>query len=414
MWATTARMLSWAGTALALLAGCAVLPQRSLLSAAERPDLPARADIRAVENEDEDATGLAKWSPKRVAGKVKQAAGFGPDQQKAQERFQEAEVEFQAAVALRRQGDAAGSREKFVAAAEEYWSASKLWPDSSLHEDAMFWAGEGYFFADRYPQATKAYSALIKKYPSTRHLDTVTARQFGLADYWLDLHDTNPDWPVTPNLTDRRRPRFDTFGNALKVFDRIRFDDPTGRLSDDATMAAANANFAAGKYARADTLYADLRDSFPDSEHQFNAHLLGLKCKMLCYEGPDYDGTVLNEAEDLVKRMFRLFPDEAEKHRQNLETALREVRLKKATREWVRAKYYDRRNEYGSARYYYEIVQRDFHDTNLAQEAQHRLAQIGGLPSQPPQRLAWLADLFPESKQTKPLIARNSVDAKCR
>ena len=82
-------------------------------------------------------------------------------------------------------------------------------PDSTLEEDAMFWAGEGYFFGDRYAKASRIYSTLVKEYPSTRHLDTVAARQFALADYWLDLHREDPDWPVTPNVTDRRRPRFD-------------------------------------------------------------------------------------------------------------------------------------------------------------------------------------------------------------
>ena len=93
-------------------------------------------------------------------------------------------------------------------------------------------------------------------------------------------------------------------------------------------------------------------------------------------------------------------------HREYLERAIRQVRLKKAEREWVMAKYYDRRKEYGAARYYYELVRRDYSDTTLANEARNRLAQIGGLPDDPPQHLAWLANLFPTAEQAKPLIAR--------
>ena len=91
-----------------------------------------------------------------------------------------------------------------------------------------------------------------------------------------------------------------------------------------------------------------------------------------------------------------------------------EVRLQKAERQWARAKYYDRRKEFGAARYYYDVLCREFHDTNLAEEARRRLAEIGSLPNEPPQRLAWLANLFPEPDQTKPLIARDNVNAQRR
>jgi len=74
------------------------------------------------------------------------------------------------------------------------------------------------------------------------------------------------------------------------VFDKIRIDDPTGKLSDDATLAAANAYFAQGDFEKADQFYTDLRKTFPSSEHQFTAHFLGLKAKLLCYSGPDYSG----------------------------------------------------------------------------------------------------------------------------
>jgi outer membrane protein assembly factor BamD (BamD/ComL family) len=337
-----------------------------------------------------------------------------PDPEKARQRYREAELEFQAAVAARRKGAETESRQAFGQAARKYREAAKRWPDSSLEEDALFWAAEGQFFADHYPKATKGYQELVKKYGNTRYMDRVASRQFAVAEYWLDLEKRDSTWPVTPNLTDNRRPRFDTFGNALKLFDRIRFDDPAGKLSDDATMAAANANFLAGKYQRADTLYGDLRESFPSSQHQFNAHMLGLKCKLLIYEGPQYDGTVLVEAEELIKRMFRLFPNEAESQRQYLENAMGDVRLRKAQREWVMAQYYDRRKEYRAARYYYELVRRDYSDTNLAKEAQTRMDQIAKLPDVPPQRMAWLADLFPTTDEAKPLITRNNAGTRRR
>ena len=393
-----------------VLCGCALVPDEAdpLAAAESAPRTTSKREVIS-------ATGhiAESLSPSSITQKIRKVSGFEPNEEQARQLFREAESEFRAAVNARKQNDDQSQR-RFAAAANKYLAAAKRWPDSSLEEDAFFWAAEGLYFADRYPKASKSYNELVKKYPTTRHMDTVATRQFALAEYWLQLNNRDPSWVLTPNFTDDRRPRFDTFGNAVRVFDRIRFDDPTGRLSDDATMAAANANFTKQKYHRADALYADLRDSFPDSEHQFNAHLLGLKCKLLVYEGPEYDGTALDEAEELVKRMFRLFPDQSVPHREYLERAIRQVRLKKAEREWVMAKYYDRRKEYGAARYYYELVRRDYSDTTLANEARNRLAQIGGFPDDPPQHLAWLASLFPTAEQAKPLIARDNAGVQRR
>jgi outer membrane protein assembly factor BamD (BamD/ComL family) len=116
------------------------------------------------------------------------------------------------------------------------------------------------------------------------------------------------------NFFDKRRPMRDTFGHAVRVFDRIRIDDPTGRLADDATLAAGNAYFTAGRYLEADNFYTDLRKTFPSSEHQFRAHLLGVQAKLRSYQGSDYSGIPLDEAEKLIKQIRRQFPHEAEKN----------------------------------------------------------------------------------------------------
>jgi hypothetical protein len=44
-------------------------------------------------------------------------------------------------------------------------------------------------------------------------------------------------------------------------------------------------------------------------------------------------------------------------------------------------------------------------NTELATQARDRLAQIGGEPDEPPKRLAWIVDLFPQSSE-KSRVAR--------
>lgn len=349
-------------------------------------------------------------SPSKIDERFKNVVGLGRDTQLARQYFQEGEQAFQQAL----DAPAADRRAGFARAAKSYSRASKRWSDSVLEEDSLFMLAECYFFQDRYAKAMTVLDRLIKKYPNTRHLDTVEARRFAVAQYWLELHEEDPKWLLAPNFTDRRRPRFDTFGNALRQFDQVRLEDPTGKLADDATMAAAIAAFEAEKYDRADQFFTDLRKSFPNSRHQYSAHLQGLKCKMHLYQGPDYDGTSLAEAGRLVEQINRQFPRETAEDRELLDGVAKRVRLLGAERDWHVAQYFDNRGEFGAARIYYQYVIKEFPKTNLADLAKARLVEVEGEPDHPPQRLAWIAKAFPKEERVVPLIATSPSSGKLR
>ncbi len=380
------------------LGGCA--------ATAEVPALPSVAEEATVRGQDNDDGLLGKFSPSSMYDAAKRRVGLGPNQQIAKRAFEDAEKTFIEATSM----EGNQRQKRFLDAAKLYKKAADRWPDSALQEDALFMLGESYFFADRYPKSSNAYELLVKKYQNTRHIDTVDKRRFAMGRYWIEHQDANPDWPVTPNLLSRDRPVFDKFGHGVRVLDKIRFDDPTGKLADDATMAAAIAQFKAGEYAPTDELFADLRRSFPNSEHQFQAHVLGLKCKMKIYQGSDYSLKPMDDAEEILKQTQRQFPQEAEKKHEFLVATWKEIRMNKALHDWSMAKYYDRRDEYGAAREYYARVRDQYSDTSLAGDAKERLAQIGDQPDKPGQPVPWLTELFPTPDREKPLVARNPLE----
>jgi TolA-binding protein len=330
---------------------------------------------------------------------LKTLIGQGPNRAIARDEYEQGTAAYNAAAEL----EGAARQQKFAEAAQHFVTAADRWPDSSLEQDALFMAGDCYYFADYYVEANRQYELLIKKYANSRHLDVVEARRFVIAQYWLKANDEQP-YMTGFNLTDPERPWFDTRGNALRLYDKIRIDDPTGKLSDDATLAAANAHFAKGKWDQADQLYGDLVAAYPESEHQFDAHFLGLKAKLNTYRGSDYEGSSLDEAEKLIKQMRRMFPRESAEEREFLDRSFAEIRYKKAERFWKTAAYYDNRTEYGGARFYYDIVRREYDDTPFAERAKQRVAQLRDKPDTPPQRLSWLVNLFPESDDLKPIL----------
>lgn len=353
------------------------------------------------------AEGLDAFKPESLKAQVKDITGTGPNAKVARELFAQAEDVYDRALAA--QG--AGRASLFAEAAALYVAAAEKWPDSLLDEDARFLAGESYFFADQYPKANEQYEKLIKQHPNTRHMDVIDSRRFSIAQYWLELDHKSPQSFFSMNLLDDSVPWRDTRGHAFRVFDKIRIDDPTGKLSDDATLAAANAYFARGDYFKADQLYADLRKTFPSSEHQFLAHFLGLKAKLQCYQGPDYSGESLDQAEQLVKQIRRQFPPQAEQEKEFLNRAYAEVRFKKAERIWTLGRYHELRREYRAAQFYFDQIAKDFSDTPFASQAQEHVQGHAGLPPVPPQKLPWLVGLFPQRENAKPLLTSNTPDA---
>jgi outer membrane protein assembly factor BamD (BamD/ComL family) len=386
-----------AAVQLAMLAasGCATLSDAAATN-------PLTGRSTASRDDDEERRGLSwsDFSPDNIGKTLKRATGRGPNRELAKQLYAAADAEY-------RQAAASEGPERirlFESAADKFYQAADRWPDSALALDGYFMAGEAMFFADHYAAANKYYEELIKAFPNNRYIDIVDQRRYAIAQYWLEIDRQNPEELYYVNFFDKTRPWKDARGHGLRVFDKIRIDDPTGRLADDATLSLGNENFVRRKFLKADEYYSDLRKAYPSSEHQFSAHFLGLKAKLNAYDGPAYSGAPLDEAEKLVKQMRRAFPQECEKEREYIERAAAEIRFKKAERLAFLAQYYDRRAEYRAARHHYERIATEYPDTPLAAKAQERAGQIAGLPPVPPQRAQWLVNLLPETDKVKPLL----------
>lgn len=355
--------------------------------------------------------GMFTEATDNIVKSFKNSVGLGPNERAAREQFAAAMNLYESAS----ETEGIARKRQFSAAGEAFAKSAARWPNSSIAEDAMFFRAESYFFADYYPKAESVFLDLTQKYQSTKYIDRISQRRLQIAEYWLKHQVAKKELPFTPNFTAKDRPTFDQFGHAIRILERIRLDDPTGELADDATMMAAEACFKSERYYRADELLDDLRRSFPNSPHQYPAHKMGLQAKIVLYQGPKYDAGPLDDAEQLVKQMSRQFPNESRKDREYLQKMNKDVRMNRAIRAMELAKYRDRREEYGAAKAQYERIAREFEDTSLAQVATERIAQIGGRPAVPPQRLKVLAKAFPsDEKQSRPLIATRPSSGKSR
>jgi len=345
--------------------------------------LPAAGD--EDKSDENDGFQLSDLAPSNIAKQVKGLFTPAPDEALAKTLYQEGEELYQAG--------------KYSEAAEKFKDAAARWPDSRLEEDSLFMLGESQFFADQYPRANDTYEKLLKKYGYTRHLDKAVARQFAIGRYWEQLDATAPAWLLGFQFSDGSRPKFDTWGYALKAYQSVREHDPTGPLADDSIMATGNAYFLKGRYEEAGYQYDLIRKDYPRSDHQLQAHLLGMKARQMSYQGPLYDGKALDEAGQIAEETLVQFYDTLGSERPEVVDFQNKVMEEKALRDWTIAQYYDRRKYYGAARYYYNALLQSYPRTAVAEQAKARLQEIEGLPDHPPNHFKWLTDRFPSTKR---------------
>ncbi len=265
------------------------------------------------------------------------AAGVGKDETKKKVHF----VNPPEAMASLPPAEALMKEKKYKAAEKVFWKeVAEKYKDYPIREDAVFMSGECYYFQRLFADAEDQYSLVIKEYTSTRYLDDISRRKFEIAADLArlpqghyaqpgpagELRRTRPSTPpptinykepsgitytvpILPNFTDKTRPWFDTQGRALDALKSIWLNDPTGPLAADALMLSASYYLKKGDYVEADHLYDLLRKEFHKSRHLENAFVLGAHCKLMCYQGPEYGGTELDEAKKLMQATLRLYPN---------------------------------------------------------------------------------------------------------
>lgn len=299
---------------------------------------------------------------------------------------------------------------RFESAAKWFGKAGNTAEGSALQQDALFMQAESFYFSNDLNNARDTYEKLQKEFPRNRHSDRAAARLFSIGQYWIDVTKSGKDSWI-PNFFDKKLPVMDTDGHAIKVLDQIRYDDPTGSIADDATMAAAMEHLRAERFEQADEFLTDLRETFSDSQHLFLAHLLGIGCKLQVYRGPRYSETYLDEAAELIKLTKRRFPNELRepKYAEHIAKFSAEVAFHQAEDLAERARFREKQKRYGAAKEIYQQLLRDYPTTPQAERAREVLAEIDSLPPNPKQRLAFMTQLFPSARQSSPLVLKKDL-----
>ena len=392
-----------------LLSGCATL-QKGVDTIGSRFAGKKRTASTSISDQDAlDPLGarshrrllLDDLAPSQLSNTFKTRLGGASGEPTAQQSFATGKQLFdRASQMINANPDGNRHTPLFIEAAGHFRTAASALPDSSLAEDSLFLEGESYFFADRYVQANRAFEGLIADYSGSRYLDRAEQRRYSIALYWLNLKKNG----ALISLNDAKRPKFSLASEARRILHRIRIDDPTGKLADDATYRLAIAYMEANRFEEAADTFSYLRKDYPGSEYQFNSQMLELESLMKSYKGPDYDGTPLLRAGELRKQIAAQFPEEAKQNQDILTQQGSLIVNQLAQRDVEVGQFYERRGENRAAKLYYEKAQSDFGGSVFTEELGSRIETVANLPPVPKPPAEWIQKVFPDEKSEKSII----------
>jgi outer membrane protein assembly factor BamD (BamD/ComL family) len=297
----------------------------------------------------------------------------------------EAEAEFKAAEQLFQQG-------KFPEAEAAFAKLAKKRKGTEWGEKAQYYLAESLYQRGKYVPAHDAYEKLVADYPGTQYLDKLVSREYAIGLTWLALYDpkAKPEQKIPwTGRFDGRRPPVDTNGHALQALEHVRHHDPTGPLADDAVLRIAQEHEKQGDYEGAAIHYDQLTTDHPKSPYLQGAQLAAIDMRIKGYLGPEYDGSGLEKARELIKQTMATFPDRPAGN-EKLYHTLDVINDQEAERTYSEAEYYRRAGYLTSAEYYYSKVRQRWPNSPWATKAKTQLAAIAKMP----RKKSWVSKIM--------------------
>jgi outer membrane protein assembly factor BamD (BamD/ComL family) len=203
-------------------------------------------------------------------------------------------------------------------------------------------------------------------------LKQIEAEREGVKPAWWES--LNPG----VNAFDKRKPLFDTEGEALRVLDNVQTHDGIGPNADRALFWLGYVHYYRGRFDEADHYFSQLVELHKDSKLRDQAMELAIVSKHNATGGAVYDSGKASEALNLIHQAQATIPEftkDPEK-RAMMERQKVAVRMQLATKYVEYGRYYERTGHPGSAYFYYDLVRRQHPGTKPADYAAGRMAAL--------------------------------------
>jgi len=231
-------------------------------------------------------------------------------------------------------------------------------PAMLLYADAAFMRGE-------YGQADLRYKNVINEFPNTREFAISIRRELDIAKAWLAGKKKRTLGILFLDATDE----------ALDILSQIEQLAGGYRIAEVALWTKGEYFYKTGQFELAEIAFRRLAKEYKSPRYHQAAMYRSAASALASFPGVYFDDTPLLEAHELYTEYMESFPNEA--RREDIPTILEQIRLKRAEKEFLIAKFYARIRKPQAAAYYYRYVIRTWADTLWAEKSRAELQRLG-------------------------------------
>jgi len=267
------------------------------------------------------------------------------------------------------------ARGEYDAARAAFKDWFKKYPNSTLYNEALFYAAETEVSAedadDKNGDLIQAYEwleELLEASRGTDLADRAIRKELIIAEMLLFKDRKVRKLKGTIWLSGE--------DEALDMLNRVAdMWAPDTPLAEQALRIKADYHFLTGEYEEAETNYARLMRDFPRGRYHKVAMLRSGQSALARFPGVEYDEADLLEAEVYFRDFQREYPQEAAEYQ--IPQTLDRLTESLAQKEYTVGRFYERVKKIDAAAFYYRYVARAFPHTTWAAEAEGRLVALG-------------------------------------
>jgi outer membrane protein assembly factor BamD len=259
-----------------------------------------------------------------------------------------------------------------------YTAVARRYPNSVYAPEALYRSARLRLARKEYVKAFDDFQLVLARYPNTKRFNEITGEQYRIASALLDGARGRMMFRLLPGFAQREK--------SIEFFETILVNAPYSDYAPLSLMNIARAHQKFQNEGEAIDALDRMINNYPQSLLAPDAYLRLAQIHAALVDGPYYDQANTKESITYFEDFMILFPSdtniaEAEKGLDGMKKMLAESKIK------IADFYFYKRDNYKAARVFYNEAITAYPDSEVAQRAKVRLAQVeakaAGQPAPP-------------------------------
>ena len=240
----------------------------------------------------------------------------------------------------------------------------RYFPKAFEAAEAQFYIGKCYEALLKDFEAYKAYQLVLDKYPFNKRSEEILQIQYDIAERFISGVNKTKVLGMTFQLEDP----------AIEILQKIIENAPYSKL-------APKAQYRLGVYLKAKSQFYEARaelekviEKYPDSEWAEPARFQLAETVASISPKPSYDQNLTQEAREKFEEFAKTHPEATLSQAANIQVEA--LKNKEAESNFIIAKFYEKQNNFASAKIYYQYILDNFPESSFAPQAVAQLKVV--------------------------------------